>query len=244
MRTIVPVQFLGVSTLAWRAIIGKLEEYIASGQRSAVWTKQRLAQASAVFTLKVMFMPTHAFVGSVAHYGQRRVSTDEGKQTMVPQGLLDEVLSAIENTRWHQRSQVLQFLSRSPVVRQLRGEEAKIGGRRGRAFAEKAAQEAFGIVNHFITSEGSDNPINKCLALALREALGLEVGDLAAEKRHPWLTSLQPDLLVTADPDRIVCIEVHYTTDNRPYNLAYYILDKLDTYMRQLEAYLSQPRLL
>lgn len=228
--------------LAWRAIFGKLEEYISSGRMAATWTRQRLAQASAVFTLKVMFLPTHALVGCVAHFGQYAESDDKSG-AVVSGELLEEVLDAVHDTKWHQRSQVLRFLDTSPLIRQLKGEEAKIGSRRGRSSAEDAAKDAFSIINRYITSGGSDQPINRCLALAFREALDLSDDQLAAERAHPWLGNLRPDLLVTANPDKSICIEMHYTTDDRPYNLAYYILDKLDNYMKELDAFLRQPRL-
>jgi len=229
--------------LAWRVNVGKLEEYIGSGRMAATWTRQRLALAAAVFTLKVMFLPTHALVSSVAHFGQYRRKDDETK-TIVPQALLVDVLDIVRDTRWHRRYQVLQFLERSALIRQLKAEEAKIGSRRGRSSSEDTAREAFARINRHISSaEGSDQPINRCLALAFREVLGLSDKEVMAEQVHPWLGNLRPDLLVTANLDKTICIEMHYTANERPYNLAYYILNKIDNYMKELEASLQQPRL-
>ena len=162
----------------------------------------------------------------------------------MPQTLLAEILDIVRDTRWDQRYQVLQFLGRSPLIRQLKTEEAKIGSRRGRSSSENTASEAYARINRYISSaEGSDQPINRCLALAFREALGLSDNEVVAEQVHPWLGNLRPDLLVTAGFDKTICIEMHYTADERPYKLAYYILNKMDDYMKELTVSLKQPHL-
>ena len=61
------------------------------------------------------------------------------------------------------------------------------------------------------------------------------------EKAHPWLESIRPDILVKRE-DKIVCIEMHYTADQRPYKLANYVLEKMNRYMKQLDAYMKTSR--
>lgn len=89
----------------------------------------------------------------------------------------------------------------------------------------------------------SDHPFNKALKTALQDVLGNQVKSIDFEKVHPWLPSIRPDIQIKTNDDRIVCIEMHYTSRQDSYILADYILEKLDKYMRQLDRYIRNSQL-
>jgi hypothetical protein len=234
--------------LAWNSDLRKFSEYITeSSQKAAEWDQQRLVQAmQGYFKVKVMYMPTHSLVSCVATFGDHVETDKDGKQKQVlAQGLLDEVIESLPNHRWRQPSTTLRFLNSSPMVYQLKGQGAKFGQRRGRSTSVEAARDSFLIINKHLSSggEGSDQPINKCLALGLQRALEMDETQIIVETAHPWLDGIRPDIMVFPDPDKIICIEMHYTADPKPYVLANYVLNKMNTYMKQLKAYLKSPRL-
>ena len=89
----------------------------------------------------------------------------------------------------------------------------------------------------------SDQPINKCLASALQEMFGVPSTTISAEKEHPFL-NVRPDITITLDPERIICVEMFYTVSPQRSSLADYVLTKLNRYMKELEHYNLAPRLL
>lgn len=218
---------------AWDAFYLKFSEYIVGNtQKSADWNARRLQLAlQGAFRTKVMFMPTNSIVSCVAAFG---------KANSVPQRLLIKMAEE-SPTSWLKESRAVEFLSSSPVVRQLRKEPAKLGMRRGgpAAYALEKARKPFAATSEFISrgGEGSDKPINRCLAQGLRVCLKVGEDLIAAEQAHPWLDGIRPDIVVEIDPDRIVCIEMFYTANKRPHVLADYVLKKMDRYMKQLDHY-------
>ena len=168
------------------------------------------------------------------------------EEQIVPPKLLDAVVKSFKNDRWKRKSQAVSFLSTSPIIYLLKGQGAKFGSRRGASSPAENVQPAFTKINqHIATSgEGSDQPINKCLAIGLRETLGLDENQIVAEKDHPWLDGIRPDIMILSDPDKIICVEMHYTNDKRPYVIADYVLKKMDRYMKQIEIRIKNPRLL
>jgi hypothetical protein len=217
---------------AWLANHGKLSEYIHENQRAADWDPQRLQLAiSGAFKCRITFVTTNALVSSVIAYGD---------------GLLDKQLLGnlrdLSPNSWAKKSTAVKALKTTPMVRQLRGETAKMGKRRSGTAkpAVAKAQPAYDRICSAVSSigEASDNPINKALASALKDQLGGGVR-VQAEVAHPWLPSVRPDILVSGAEHTTVCLEFHYTTRTDAYVIADYVLRKLDRYMKQLEHYLK-----
>jgi len=234
--------------LAWNSDLRKFSEYITeSSQKAAEWDQKRLMHAlQGYFKVKVMYMPTHALMSCVATFGKFEEVDKYGKrkQVVMP-SLLDAVVGSLPNHRWKHPSQALRFLNTSPMVYQLKEQGAKFGQRRGRSTSVEAARPSFSVINKHLGSggEGSDQPINKCLAIGLRKVLEMDETQIVVEKGHPWLGGIRPDIMVFPHRDKIISIEMHYTADSKPYVLANYVLTKMNTYMKQLEAYLRSPRL-
>jgi hypothetical protein len=245
-------QFTSKSTeneLAWNSNVAKFSEYIAGNtQRATDWDQRRLNLAMrGYFNTKVMFIPTHALLSCVAVFGAQTEKDEYGREKQIISAkLLDEVISDFKNDRWKRKSQAVSFLKTSPLVYLLKGQGAKYGSRRGASSPTEMAEAAFLKVNQFVASggEGSDQPINRCLAMGLRETLGWDESKLVVETEHPWLKNIRPDLMVLADPNKIICIEMHYTNDKRPYVIADYVLKKMDRYMKEIENRIRNPRLL
>lgn len=222
---------------AWDADYRRLSEYVyGNAQRSADWDPKRLQFAlRGAFRTKIMFLPTNAVVSCVAAYGSHFNVEPE---------LLDKIWAGtIDN--WRKPVIARRFLGSSPVVRQLKGEPAKLGKRRSGASAQsiKAAEDAFMEINRF-TQDTSDQPINRCLAQGLRDSLEWNESDIIAECPHPFLEGIRADILIRNDPSKIICVEMFYTVNKTPSTLANYVLSKMDRYMKQLDLYSLQPRLL
>ena len=132
-------------------------------------------------------------------------------QQHVEQPFLDEIYSQLPSQEWRKKWKAVRFLNTVPIVQQLKEDGARLGGRRGKSSLE-SAKDAFTLINQYISSrgEGSDQPINKSLAAGLRQALEGYDLDISAEKVHPWLDKIRPDIVIKKQ-DRIICIELHYT---------------------------------
>lgn len=230
------------SDWAWDGDIRKFSEYISGDtQKAADWDQKRLMQAlQGCFKTKILFLPTHALVSCVAAYGK---DASESGRSPVQANLLEQVMANLPRKNWENKSAARRFMATSPIARQLRSEGALPGERRGKNTSLESANEAFLKINQAISSggEGSDQPINRCLALCLRETVGIDSSQVLAEEGHPWLPNIRPDILIKK-PDKIICIEVQYTADKSPHVLANYVLKKMDRYMRQLDAYLRAPQ--
>lgn len=107
-------------------------------------------------------------------------------KTVVNQELLDKITSQLAVENWRTRKAAKSLLETSPLAYQLKGLGSLPGQRRGTKSVENA-REPFRTLNQFISSrgEGSDQPINKSLATALQEILGLKPSEISAEKFHP-----------------------------------------------------------
>jgi hypothetical protein len=226
----------------WNADYSKLSEYTSGNQREAEWksstvTHDRLALAlTGVLTTKIMFMPTNTFVHCATAYAEecgvpisRKIFEDSG----IP-------------SHWFQKSPASQTLRTSPLYLQLVGEGSGKGFRKGgpSPAAIEKAKLAFENINKNIASpQGSDEPYNRAMAMALENALKNKKVNwrISPETLHPFL-NVKPDILVETDDNRFICIEFHYTTNAQPNQLARYCLDKLNTYMKQIEH--SRKRLL
>lgn len=222
---------------AWDADYRRLSEYIfGNAQKSADWDPKRLQLAlRGAFRTKIMFLPTNVVVSCVASYGSH---------FGVAQELLDKIWSmTIDN--WRKPVIARRFIKSSPLIRQLNGEPPKLGKRRSGASAQsiKDAENAFMEINRY-TQDVSDQSINRCLAQGVRECLDLGEMEVVAEHAHPFLEGIRTDILIKNDPSKIICVEMFYTVNKTPSTLANYVLNKMDRYMKQLDFYSLQPRLL
>lgn len=220
---------------AWDADYRRLSEYIvANAQNAADWDPKRLQYAlRGMFRTKIMFIPTNAIVSCVAAYGS---------QNAVKSSLVEKITSdTIEN--WGKPVIARRFLESSPMTRQLKGEPAKLGKRRSGISARsiKNSSNLFSEINRY--AQDSDQPLNRCLAQALRDIFKVGEDAISAEIDHPFLDGIRPDILIKLDPSKLVCVEMFYTVQTIPSVLANYVLTKLNRYMKQLDHYNQQPKL-
>jgi hypothetical protein len=217
---------------AWLANHGKLYEYIYNNQRAADWDARRLQFAiGGALTCRIMYMPTNALVAVLSAYGNGYVEAVDLK-SKVPAG-------------WFHRGAARRLLAKTPLLRQLRGQEVKLGKRRSGTVpgAMERAKEGFAALSEWASGigPGSDEPLNHALGLALSDVLGDVAEAVEVEQPHPWLPNVVPDIRVDT-AGRHVCIEMSYTNRDEPYVAADYVLRKLDRYMKQLEAKLRPVR--
>jgi len=219
---------------AWRANHGKLMEYIHDNQRAADWNAKRLQFAiGGAFTCRIFYLPTSTLVTAVAAYSDKTL-----------QGRL-QLEKAKLPPSWFKKDFARKRLNTTPIVRQLKGENAKLGKRRSGtvATALTKAAPAFANLSRFASGDagGSDEPLNHALAGALKDLLPKDYV-FAVEQPHPWLPNIIPDIRVDTPADRHICIEMFYSARTDAYVAADYILRKLDRYMRQLEAKIGTPK--
>lgn len=213
---------------AWTALHAKLYEYIHKTQRAADWTPTRLQLAiGGALTTRILFLPTNALVAVVAAYAGHACEKA---------GI---VLKDLPKT-WSAKSSALERLKTTPLLRQLRGEEPKMGMRRSGPAAD-AIEQATSPYSKLAawtagSGSGSDRVLNGAIAEALRDALGVEYRFVVPEASHPWIPNIQPDVRIDIDPERHVCLEMCYTNRSEAHVVADYVLKKLDRYMRQLES--------
>lgn len=226
-------QTFDVADEAWNADYSQLSVYTKNNKREADWTPQRLSLAlNGVFDTKIMYLPTNTLISCAAAYAEDagiNILREEFKKLEVPD-------------HWFQKYQAKKSLSTTPLYLKLAGKEAKKGKRKSGAVpkALDKAKPIFEYLNKQYISgsgSGSDRPFNKALALALEELFKKENSELlfSAEKNHPWLKHLRPDILVDVPGQKCICIEMHYTVRTAPNILAEYILGKLNQYMKQVE---------
>ena len=219
----------------WDAYFGKLYEYIVNNQSNqAKWPESQRLQLAirGAFKTKVLYIPTHALISCVLAFGKHHNS-------------LQGVIKSIENNpkipkAWSTPANAVKFMSNSALIKLLKGELVPSGNMRsGPAHeATKKSIEPFEILNQYISSPGgSDQPINQCLAHCIGKALDLDDRDsdlVRAEQDHPFLAGIRSDILIRTFPDKIICLEMHYTNNPSDSHLANYILTKLDKYMQIL----------
>jgi hypothetical protein len=123
------------------------------------------------------------------------------------------------------------------------------GGKTAQALEN--TEQAFKELNRQIwQKEVSDQKINKALSLSLKNTYEKEKEkkidlQFSAETNHPVL-GVRPDILISKSPitdnevtavrdSRLICVEICYTNNDTPGELARYVFEKLDKYMNELQ---------
>jgi hypothetical protein len=193
---------------AWMAIHEKLYEYVRkNNQRSAIWTSQRLQLAiNGALKTRILFVSTNSLVMVINSFcDDKRVS-----------GALREFNL---NRNWGLKNKAKETFDRTPLMRLLTNNDHPIGKKRSRQTQEalQMAEEPFKRINRMIsTKEISD----KCLNKAISECINMD-GDITsiAEKGHPWLRGIVPDILIEQG-EKQICLEFHYTNKDAPGEIA------------------------
>jgi hypothetical protein len=216
----------------WNAEYKSLSVYITdNNQKKADWPAKRLSLAlsSRMLTTKIMYLPTNALISCISAYAK-----DAGV-SISKEDLLDQNNYNIPPF-WFEKGRTKVTLKATPLYLQLAGIPMR-GKRKSGAVEQglKNAKQAFEKINLDIsTNKMSDQPFNKSICLALRDAFQGSDFNFNSEIRHPHLKNIRPDILVEMN-DKIICLEFCYTNDNTPGNIADYVLRKLNTYMKQLQ---------
>ncbi|WP_225886855.1 ATP-binding protein [Pseudanabaena sp. ABRG5-3] len=233
----------------WNADYRSLNAYINdNNQRKAAWSSERLtfALTSTMLTTKIMYLPTNALISCIAAYANDanlKISKDD---------LLDENKFNIP-AAWFQKYAAKKTLRSTPLYLQIlelqtSGNPNSLGKPKFTAGKRKSgkvvegltnATQAFEKFNEKISAKNSkkmsDNSLNKSICLALRDVLeDYENISVESEQVHPYLEHIKPDVLIQMQ-EKIICVEMCYTSDNTPGYLADYVLRKLNTYMNQLQ---------
>ena len=226
----------------WNADYKSLFVYISdNNQRKADWKPQRLtlALSSRMLTTKIMYLPTNALVSCIAAYAK------DAEIPIPKEDLLNRDKYNILQY-WCIKSNAKKTLSTTPLYLQLSGVSIT-GGKRKSGRVEKGlknATPAFEKINKDISDKKiSDQKFNKAVCLALQDVFNNSEHnlDFVAEKPHPHLTNIRPDILVDTN-DKLVCLEFCYTNNKTPGNMADYVLRKLNQYMKQLEDNFEIPK--
>lgn len=226
----------------WNADYKSLFVYISdNNQRKADWKPQRLtlALSSRMLTTKIMYLPTNALVSCIAAYAK------DAEIPIPKEDLLNRDKYNILQ-HWCIKSNAKKTLSTTPLYLQLSGVSIT-GGKRKSGRVEKGlknATPAFEKINKDISDKKiSDQKFNKAVCLALQDVFNNSEHnfDFVAEKPHPHLTNIRPDILVDTN-DKLVCLEFCYTNNKTPGNMADYVLRKLNQYMKQLEDNFEIPK--
>ena len=226
----------------WNADYKSLFVYISdNNQRKADWKPQRLtlALSSRMLTTKIMYLPTNALVSCIAAYAK------DAEIPIPKEDLLNRDKYNILQY-WCIKSNAKKTLSTTPLYLQLSGVSIT-GGKRKSGRVEKGlknATPAFEKINKDISDKKiSDQKFNKAVCLALQDVFNNSEHnlDFVAEKPHPHLTNIRPDILVDTN-DKLVCLEFCYTNNKTPGNMADYVLRKLNQYMKQLKDNFEIPK--
>lgn len=212
------------------AIHDKFYEYASRGQRASVWDAKRLQLAlyGAIKT-RVMYLPTNCLLSLVYSFSTNPTLVKLLEDQNIPK-------------TWKDKYGAKKKLETTPLYKTLVGESMPYGKRRGGPAAQALDTSApiFAELTKWISGSGagSDKEINKCVKEAISELSGKTV---ESDKKHPWLTNLIPDIFVDL-PHKQVCIEFHYTNQPQSYIISEYCLDKLNTYMNELENYTQEKK--
>ena len=226
----------------WNADYKSLFVYISdNNQRKADWKPQRLtlALSSRMLTTKIMYLPTNALVSCIAAYAK------DAEIPIPKEDLLNRDKYNILQY-WCIKSNAKKTLSTTPLYLQLSGVSIT-GGKRKSGRVEKGLKNAtpvFEKINKDISDKKiSDQKFNKAVCLALQDVFNNSEHnlDFVAEKPHPHLTNIRPDILVDTN-DKLVCLEFCYTNNKTPGNMADYVLRKLNQYMKQLKDNFEIPK--
>ena len=211
---------------AWKAFHDKLWEYIPDSQRSADWTPKRLQLAiGGTLTTRIMYLTTNSYVSSIAAF------TDDS---------VIDLKDKISQSRWLKPSAASEYISTTPVYRQLNQSPSPSGKRKSgpAARAREAAKPAFKEITEWASGSGLDRHLNNAISQALERSLTSDFS-VAYEEEHPWIPNITSDVLIETPYEKIICIELYHTKRSQPNVAADYILRKLDRYMRQVEEYVG-----
>lgn len=212
---------------AWIAYHAKLWEYVPGTQRAARWknpTRLQYAIGGALVT-RVLHLSPQSLISVCMAY-----STD---------AKLDPVKTA-GPAEWKDKSKAKDYVSTSALYRQLIGNPPSKGKTKGgpAAAARQSATAPFEILNKIVAGSGNDRYVNHAIAECLREKLSSDFG-VFSEQSHPWIPGITPDIRIDTPDGRQICLEFCYTNNQKPGGVADYVLDKLATYMDQLEQYVG-----
>lgn len=209
---------------SWTAISDKFSDYITgNAARSARWDAKRLQLAlHGVLKTRILYHPTNLVVTTSYSF------TDKNE-------LLELISNYNPPNHWSSKSATTTSVKKSPIYKQLIGENFPPGKRKGGP-ALQALDTANPIYKEIVSwissaGSGSDTHLNKAFGMSLIEA---GIKDVLIEKEHPWIKGIYPDLQIDLG-HKIICIEFHYTMQDEPYVIANYVLKKLDSYMAQIE---------
>lgn len=209
---------------AWTAISDKFADYITgNNQRSNKWDSKRLQLAlHGAIKTRIIYLPTNLIVTSAATF------TDNDN--------LKELIDRFNPPgHWKLKTQTKTSLKKSPIYKQLIGEQFPPGKRKGGPVLQalNTADPIYREIVKWISSggSGSDTHLNKAIGRNLTES---GIKNVRVEKEHPWIKNVFPDIQVDLG-HKIICIEFHYTAQDEPHVIADYTLKKLDIYMSQIE---------
>ncbi|MEB3883813.1 hypothetical protein [Lyngbya sp. CCY1209] len=219
----------------WNADYKALYAYISDhNQRKADWPAGRLtlALSSPMLTTKIMYLPTNALISCIAAYAEK---------ANVPITKEEFLNSYKVKNHYCQPAAARTALSSTPLWLQLSGNKGPGGKRRSGSILAglKNATPAFKKINEDISKKRiSDQHFNRAVCLALKDLYSKqqkEMGlDFKSEAIHPNLGNIRPDILISTN-EKIICLELCYSNNNTPGNIADYVLRKLNTYMKQME---------
>ncbi|MGB3513006.1 MAG: hypothetical protein WBA93_28090 [Microcoleaceae cyanobacterium] len=219
----------------WNADYKALSPYISSNnQRKADWPSERLALAlNGILTTKIMYLPTNALISCIVAYAE------EANIPISKDDFLDGDNYCVPKT-WFGKKYAQDRLSSTPLYLQLLNRRITTGNRKSGTVqkALESARKAFEKLNKDISTNKnfSDKRLNQALFLALSKAFETQDNiSFSCEKRHPFIQTIQPDILVDVHNERYICLELCYTIDKTPSTIADYVLRKLNVYMKQLQ---------
>jgi len=172
-----------------------------------------------------MYLTTNSYVSSIAAF------TDD---------FIIDLKDKISQSRWLKPSAASEYISTTPVYRQLNQSPSPSGKRKSgpAARAREAAKPAFKEITEWASGSGLDRHLNNAISQALERSLTSDFS-VAYEEEHPWIPNITSDVLIETPYEKIICIELYHTKRSQPNVAADYILRKLDIYMRQVEEYVG-----
>jgi hypothetical protein len=215
----------------WNANYNALFTYIKeNNQRKADWKPGRLTLAlNGILTTKIMYLPTNALVSCIAAYS---------KEAKIPISKEEFIQQYRVLNHWFAKRNAQSTLSTTPLYLQLLSRPITAGKRKSGTVAKGLTNATipFQKINKdIVNNKISDSQLNKSLYLALQDLYQESNLSFSCEKPHPNLPNIRPDILVNAKNKKYIALEFCYTVDDTPGNLAGYVLNKLNTYMKQLE---------
>lgn len=212
---------------AWTAYHARLWEYVPNTQRVADWkspARLQYAVAGALRT-RILFITPQALIAACRAYGNVKIQS----------------LALGGPASWSDKSTAQSMLKTTPVHRQLVGQPPNKGKTKGKpaADARAAAESPFSELNKWLAGSGHDRNVHYAIADVLRAVLPNDY-TVVAEQAHPWIPNIIPDVRVDTPDGRQISLEFCYTNKRQPGAVPDYVLDKLATYMDQVEAYAQQ----